>query len=440
MSDPFHENPDELDDRSYVPTFIKFAPFLGRPPPLTRRQWNILGLIAFVTMFDQYDMALFSLALKQIQMELMIPEAELGQLGAIVRLGALPAFLLMIVADRIGRRQVLLYTIVLYTLFTGLTAVAPDAKWFVVFQFLARTFAVTEVLLAYVVISEELDPEHRGWGIGALAALSACGHGLAMLSFSQVDNLPGGWRSLYLLGLIPLILLSWMRRALPETERFASQHLERRPFSMLETLGPMRSLIRDYPGRLIAIASVVFLLAFAENAAGFFAPKYFQEQHGWSPGQFGAMGFFGGFIGIFGSAFAGRISDTHGRRIVAIVFLILAPLCIIGYYQASGFILAPLWILSVFCGIGSGVVLSAFGNEMFPTSYRSTAAGARMVIGTIGGVIGLSLESVLYLLTGSHWTAISILVCFAIFAPLVVYLFFPETSSRSLEDISPEMR
>ncbi len=60
------------------------APFLGTPPALTRRQWNVIGLIAFVTMFDQYDLALFSLALKQIQAELLIPEAQLGGLGAIV--------------------------------------------------------------------------------------------------------------------------------------------------------------------------------------------------------------------------------------------------------------------------------------------------------------------------------------------------------------------
>lgn len=105
------------DDRSYQPPWLVFAPFLGKPPPLTRRQWNVIGLIGFVTIFDQYDLALFSLALKQIQAELQIPEADLGYLGALVRLGALPAFFLMVIADRLGRRRVLLFTIVLYTPF-----------------------------------------------------------------------------------------------------------------------------------------------------------------------------------------------------------------------------------------------------------------------------------------------------------------------------------
>ena len=86
-----------------------------------------------------------------------------------------------------------------------------------------------------------------------------------------------------------------------------------------DALKPVLALIRMYPSRFIAVAVVVFLLNFAENAAGFFGPKYFQDEHGWTPGQFAMMGFFGGFLGIFGSAYAGRLSDRYGRRPIAII-------------------------------------------------------------------------------------------------------------------------
>src|SRR5215510_12373395 len=118
---------------------------------------------------------LFSLALKQIQRDLAVPETQLGFLGSVVRFGALPAFVIALVADRIGRRQVLLFTILTYTLFTGATAFTPDVQTFVILQFLARTFAVAETLLAIVVIAEEFDPAVRGWGIGALGAIQSCG-------------------------------------------------------------------------------------------------------------------------------------------------------------------------------------------------------------------------------------------------------------------------
>ena len=190
---------------------------------MNAHQWRVLGLLGIVSLFDQYDLSLFSLALKQIQADLLIPEAQLGELGAIVRLGALPAFLFGVLADRLGRRRVLLCTIIGYTALTGATAFAQDARTFVVLQFLARMFAVGELIIAYVVIAEELDPETRGWGVGALTALAACGSGLALALFGLVDFLPMGWRTLYLVGLVPLAMVAWMRRTLPETTRFTAR-------------------------------------------------------------------------------------------------------------------------------------------------------------------------------------------------------------------------
>jgi MFS family permease len=196
-------------------------------------------------------------------------------------------------------------------------------------------------------------------------------------------------------------------------------------------------LISSYPGRLFGVSAVVALLAFAENAGGFFVAKYLQEAHGWAPWQYSVLGFFGGFVGIFGSAYAGRLSDRWGRRRVGILFLAIHPLVLIAFYQIGGPLLGLLWTVRVFVGIGADVVLAAFGNELFPTSHRSTAAGARMIAATLGGVAGLTAESLLYSHFGSHWTAVSVLALFALFAPLIVALF-PETSGRELEEISSE--
>ena len=430
-----NRHPAEEEDRS-PPRWLLLAPFLGRPPALTRHQWRILGLLGIASIFDQYDLQLFSLALKQIQADLAIPEAQLGDLGAIVRLGALPAFLFGIIADRLGRRRVLLFTIVAYTLLTGATAFAQDATTFVILQFFCRMFAVAELMLAYVVITEELDPATRGWGFGALTALAACGNGLAIVLFGAVDVLPWGWRSLYLLGLVPLTVVAWMRRRLPETERFTQQ--QRTRSAPAGWLRPVIDLARMYPGRILAIGVVIFLLNFAENSAGFFGPKYLQEEHGWLPWQYSILGVCGGFIGILGGPFAGRLSDRYGRKRVAAVFLVAHPLLVIAFYQLFGWPLAPIWVFMVFSGMAAGVALGAFANELFPTSYRSTAAGARIIIATLGGTLGLVTESLLYGVLGSHWEAVTILVTAALLAPWIVLRFFPETSGRSLEEISPE--
>ena len=137
MSDPTHRQPipSVEADRTYRPGWLRLAWFLGRPPALTRRQWRVLGLVAAASFFEMYDLYLFTLSLKQIQAGLGIAEDQLGYLGSIVRFGALPAFGVALVADRIGRRRVLLFTILAYTVFTGATAFSPNAVTFVVCQF-----------------------------------------------------------------------------------------------------------------------------------------------------------------------------------------------------------------------------------------------------------------------------------------------------------------
>jgi MFS family permease len=153
------------------PGWYRLTPFLGNPPDLTPRQWRVLGLVAVVSLFEQYDLYLFPLSLKQIQTELAIGEANLGLLGFVVRMGAVLALPIALAADRLGRRKILLATVIAYTLLAGATAFAPNAEAFVALQFLARAFAVAETLIAVVVIAEEFAPEHRGWGIGALGAI-----------------------------------------------------------------------------------------------------------------------------------------------------------------------------------------------------------------------------------------------------------------------------
>jgi putative MFS transporter len=431
--------PDAADERGYVPRWLRFAPFLGRPPALTRRQWRVLGLVAAASLFDQYDLGLFSLALKQIQAELGIAEHRLGWLGAVVIFGALPSSLLALAADRYGRRRLLLVTIVAYTLLTGATAFAPSAEVFVSLQFLARTFITAEIVLAMVVVAEEFDADSRGWGIGALSALALCGHGLALALFSLVNVLPYGWRALYAVGLVPLVLIAVLRRGLPETPHF-ERHAAARgtPASLRGTLQPLADLVRVYPGRAAALGSVAFLLAFAERAAGFFAAKYVQEAHAWQPADYALLGFVGGFFAIFANTLAGRWSDRFGRRRLAVLFLALHPPLVIAFYNGPGSSLPPLWIGMTFSGMAASVLLRTFATELFPTSYRSTAAGAAAVVTTVGASLGLAAQSVLYGVLGSHWEAISVLVLTALAAPFVVGLAFPETSGRDLDEISPE--
>ncbi len=421
------------------PRWVRFTPWLGRAPTLTRRQWQVLGLVASASFFELYDTYLFSLSLKQIQGGLAISEAELGFLGSLVRFGALPAFLIALFADRFGRRQVLLFTVFAYTLFTGATAFVGDAHTFVACQFFARTFAVAESLLGVVVITEEFDPAVRGWGIGALAAIQSCGAGLAALLFSFVGGIENGWRGLYLVGLGPLLLLAYLRRALPETKRFEEhRRTQMEAEQTRRVLLPLINLFRLYPKRFVIVNTVVFLLAVANAASGFLGAKYLQEAHGWSPRAVGLVTFFAGGFAVVGNTFAGWLSDHIGRKRVTLGFLLGGGIFTLAYYNAPGLLVLPAWMLMLFSLLGGNVTMAVYCSELFPTSSRSTAAGARVFMATIGESIGLALESVLYSIFQSHWMAISALITLTLFPVLIVATMFPETSGRTLEEIAPD--
>src|SRR5215470_15681546 len=149
--------------------------FFGRTPPFTKRQRRVFLIATTAGFFDQYDGALLSLALQQIQSALRIAEAHLGPMLSVIRLGYVGSLLLTPIADVFGRRRLLLYTIVGYTVFTALSAVAPDERSFVAFQVLARAFAGAEAAVALVILAEEVNAEHRGWAIGLLSGVSMNG-------------------------------------------------------------------------------------------------------------------------------------------------------------------------------------------------------------------------------------------------------------------------
>jgi putative MFS transporter len=408
----------------------------GSTPAFTRRQWRVFLITTTAGFFDQYDLALLSLALKQIQQGLRIAEAHLGGVLSLIRLGYIFSLLLTPLADVFGRRRLLLYTVVGYTVFTGLTAIAPTAETFVIVQFLGRAFAGAEATIALVILAEEVDAAVRGWSVGLMAAITSSGYGLAAVVFAFVFVIPYGWRGLYSLALIPLVIVIPLRRSLPESQRFEREKLAGlKPASVLQ---PIRSLWNAYPRRLVMMLSVVFLASMGGNASGLFFPKYLQEVHGWSPAHISTLVFFGGALGILGSIMAGRLSDRWGRRRMGATFTMLAPILTAALYSTRNFVVVPMWILHLFFDIAAATILRAYSAEMFPTSYRSTAGSAISIAGTTGGALGLFLEGVLYVLVGSHWTAIRMLTVFWMMAPFIMFWFFPETAGRELEEISPE--
>lgn len=412
-------------------------PFLGSiPDDIEPRHLTLLSAIALALFFEEYDLAMLTAALPYIAADLAIAETDFGLYLGVIRIGALPAFLVIPFADRIGRRRVFLGALLVTGVATFLTGWSQNAEQFVALQMFTRTFFVTGSAVAFVMITEEYPAEHRGWGIGMLGALGVCGHGLAMLLYSVSGELPYGWRALYFVGAVPVLLLPWFRRRVQETARF-SAHAAR----SLDPGGgpsawakPLLELARTHPGRAAGIALVGFVPAVGLISAFQFTGYFTQAVHGWSRGEYAAMVVVAGALGIVGNVAAGRLGDRFGRRRVGMLLLGSFPFFAAAFYNGPGWSLPISWVGLVFASSGGRVILRALATELFPTSQRASASGLFAILDTAGASLGLF---ILYF--GStregDFIGMTTLLAFAVLVGGLVLLFLPETRRRELDSI-----
>jgi MFS family permease len=415
-------------------------PFLGKVPAgLERRHLDVLGVVSLALLFEEYDSAMLISALKHIAQDLAISEADLGLYLGLIRLGALPAFFAMPLADRLGRRPVFIASTVALGVVTFAAAFAGNALQFVLLQALTRTFFITGTTAGFVIVTEELPAEHRGWGTGMLAALGALGHGLSAGLFSQIERLPFGWRALYVVGVIPVFCLPLFLKRIHETARFKEHSRELGTVAagwFASVVGPMRALFVTHPLRAVVLALCGVLLAGATLPSFQFSGFFTQERLGWKPSQYSIMVISGGAIGILGNIAAGRLGDLFGRKRVGFVLLVLFPVASFAFYRSSSWIVPIAWVPLVFCFMGGRVILKALSAELFPTSYRSAAAGLFAVMEALGAVAGMF---VVYLYRSDdvdHLAGTVPLAALAVVGAALLLLTFPETTRRELEEIA----
>jgi len=404
------------------------------PVPVDRRTERIFLLVGAAAVFAGFDVNIYGLATTQIQSALHIAENEVALTAAYFRAAALVALLLAASADLVGRRRLLLFTIFGQAIFTLATAFVSDHLSFVVVQFLTRVFGYAEEMLLFVVIAEEIDAKARGWANSTIIAFYFTGAGFAAAIFGAVNILPGGWRALYVIGSIPIFLVAFLRRGLPETKRFQSQGeggLKRGAI-----LGLLRDIARQYPARVSIVIIAAAAFGFAISPATLLAQKYMQDVYHYTPGQVSLILIPGGLIGLGLTIAAGRLSDRLGRKPMAIVTAALAGISFFLFFgNAPGWSVPLLWVLGFFGFFAADTLIAGFALEIVPTHYRATVGGLRYAIEIGVGAAALALEGVLYDRLGGHGPAIQWLLA-SIPITMIAVLFLPEPAGKTLEEMS----
>jgi putative MFS transporter len=429
---------DDVSPEDEAPARFGWLPPGLRPPvAMAWRQEKIFLLVGVAALFAGYDMNVYGLATPQIQAGLHIPENQIAPTLSIFRTAAIVALLISASADLVGRRRLLLFTIFGQAVFTLLTAFSGDYLQFVSAQLLTRIFGYSEEMLCFVVIAEEMAAKARGWANGTLAALDYLGAGFASLAFLAVNILPFGWRGLYVIGAVPLFLVAFLRRNLPETRRFAAQEdIERARSKTREGFGLLRELVRQHPGRLLVMMIAAAGFGFATAPAAFLSSDYLQSVIHYTPLQVNLVFIPGGLVGLGLAIRAGRLSDRLGRRITTAAVVACGGIAFALFYSGiTGWYLGPLWSLAFFGFLCGDALISGFAIEIVPTRYRATVSGLRYLVNIGAGALSLLLEGRLYDHFHAHAPAVQLLLCTIPLTMLAVF-FLPEPAGKSLEEIA----
>ncbi|MDA8343454.1 MAG: MFS transporter [Actinomycetota bacterium] len=355
---------------------------------------------------------------------------ELGIGLAVIRLASLGGLPVAGLADRIGRRAVLLLTTGTGLALTVAAAASPGYWWFVAIfacgrPFLSATNAVSQVAAA----------EHTGSGDRAKAvALVTAGYGVGAGATAVLHSLAAstlGFRGIFALAVVPLALLPLVARWVSEPDRFvvaaASDHA-------LPVLGPVGPRFR---GRLALLALLAFGIAVVTGPANSFTFLYAQNVLR-LPGTVTAAMVVGAGVAGLGGLLAGRwLADRLGRRPTAAIGVAGMAACGVLAYSGSSWALVTGYVAGVLAGSVFAPAGGAMVNELFPTPVRASVAGWWVLAGVVGAAAGLVVFGAIAD-AGNRFGVAALVTFLPAVAVIATLAWLPETKGREPEDLWPD--
>jgi len=405
----------------------------------------LLILLISATFFEGYDSSILALLLPNIQATFHVSEAVLGLTRIPIELGLFVAFFVARQSDRVGRRPLLLWSVVGYTVFAGLTALSWNIWAFTAFQFGSRVFLGAEFAVAITMVVEEFPVARRARALGTLLTFE--GLGTIMVAVLLGVGLQNGrldWRAFFLVGIVPLIILTFLRRRMHETERFVEQRAKRERGEALPRMPFLAAWAPPYRRNLVLVGMVYLMRSIPFFAATAWWAYYAERERGFTTTEVAVYILVAYGIGCVGYYVCGRLMERIGRRPTAIIYFVGAVVFAVILFQTSDRVVAFFSLmLAVGFGLGVQPVLSAFGTELFPTEIRGqSAAWVRNWFEIAGYVFGPALVGIL----GDHSTGaignigdtVSLLMIMQLPGIFLIWRHMPETKGRELDELTPE--
>jgi MFS family permease len=406
-------------------------PSLAPPTTFSASQAVMLATVCAITAAAAYGSSLLSQNVDYVGRSFGASDRALGTALAISRAGVLIALVASALADRKGRRTLMLVSLGGVCLANAVAAAAPNLAMFTVGQTLMRGFANTTLIVAGIAAIEEAPDRARAYSLALLGLAGGFGYAFGVVLLPLSDLGREAWRVSFGLSAATVLLLPSFARHLVETRRYAGLAArDAKRGRVGEVFDP------SYGGRFGVLVITSFLFSIFSAPSAQFTNRYLADSRGFSGLDITVFrAVTQGFPGLAGVAIGGRLAETRGRRPVAAIALFAGTAAQMVFFLYGS---AVLWVASAVAIVLGGIAtpaLGAFNGEMFPTEIRGTANAFLLVAGVAGSAVGLvfsgSVSDRLGLGPALALTGIASLVA------SVLVLRLPETAARSLDEVSP---
>ncbi len=353
---------------------------------------------------------------------------KLGVGLAVIRLASLGGLPVAGLADRFGRRRVILTTVTAGLALTALTSASPGYWWFV-----ALFAAGRPLLSATDAVAEVMAGEHTGSADRARAvALIAAGYGVGAGIIALVHSAGYGYlgfRGLFALVVVPLLLVPLLRRWTAEPNRFvAAAAGGDRPLPVFGAVG------RRFRRRLLTVAVIAFAISILTGPANGFVFLYAQNVLHESGAVTAGMVVGAGLAGLAGLVTGQWMADHIGRRLTCTVGLSGMLACGVLTYSGSEWAMVTGYV----AGVGAGSILApavgAMVNEIFPTAVRASVMGWWIAAGVLGAAVGLVVFGAVADV-GDQFRAAAAVTFLPLTAATVLFWMVPESRGREPEQV-----
>lgn len=356
---------------------------------------------------------------------------ELGVGLAIIRLASLGSLPLAGLADRVGRRKMLIATCSVGLVLTVVAAASPGFWWFVAIFALGRPPLSATNALSQVGAAEETATKDRAKAIGLVAAGYAVGSGITAILHGTAGSALG-FRGIFALSAVPLAAVILLRGRLEESQRFTISSASKKQGTPV--LGAVR---KPFLGRLAVVSALAFFVGVATGPANSFVFFYAQNILHISGVGTSLMVVGAGAVGLGGLLTGRWLADHVGRRLTGALGMGGIAAAALLAYSGSHIGLYTGYEVAALTGGSFAPAAGALANELFPTSVRASVAGWYVIAGVVGAVVGLVVFGSVAG-PGQHFARAGLVTFLPVVFTAALFFLVPETKGRELEELWPQ--